>query len=317
MAAGLVLQVVWLTPLAALVGLAAVVPLVAWLVGERRVRRVRAALSLRPPARGAWWAPAAIVATLALVAVAAAQPVLASKGGRASIRTGQVFIVIDTSTSMRAGHPTRYHRAVETAERVRDALPGTPVGLASMTDRVLPHIFPSVDRDDFLATLHEAMGVDRPPPGRMRRQASGFDALAAIGSARFFTNDTGARVALLLTDGESRAFSAGEVARALRAAHVDVVIVHVWHAGERIAGDPVYRADPAAAVDVQTLANQLHARVFGESDTGDAVRAVKRDLGGGELPRPARETTSRPLAPYAMIAALFPLGLLLWRRNVR
>ena len=95
MATSPVLQIVWLTPAAALVGLAAAVPLAAWLVGERRVRRVRAALSLRPPTRGTWWAPAAIAATLALVAVAAAQPVLASRGGHASIRTGQVFIVVE------------------------------------------------------------------------------------------------------------------------------------------------------------------------------------------------------------------------------
>ena len=68
---------------------------------------------------------------------------------------------------------------------------------------------------------------------------------------------------------------------------------------------------------MQTLANQLHTRVYGESDTGDIVRAVKRDLGGGELPGLATDATARPLAPYAMIAALVPLGLLLWRRNVR
>jgi von Willebrand factor type A domain len=311
------MQVVWLTPLGALVGLAAIVPVAAWLVGERRVRRVRAALALRPPARGTRWAPVAITATIGLVAVAAAQPVLASKGGRSSISTGQVFVVVDTSMSMRAGSPSRYARAVATAERLRDALPVTPLGLASMTDRVLPHIFPSVDRDDFLATLHESMGIERPPPARVRQQASGLDALAAIGSAHFFTNVTGARVALLLTDGESRGFSAADIARALNGARIKVVIVRYWRAGERIAGDPIYRPDPASAVDLHTLAHELHAPVLEESETDDVVRAVERALGRGERPRPpSASSTSRPLAPYAMGAALLPLGFLLWRRNV-
>ncbi len=282
------------------------------------MRHVRTALSLRPPARGTWWAPAAIAATIALVAVAAAQPVLASKGGHASVRTGQVFVVLDTSTSMRAGSPTRYARAVAMAQRVRDALPGTPLGLASMTDRVLPHIFPSIDREDFLATLHESMGIEKPPPARVRRQASGFDALAAIGSARFFTNAAGARVVLVLTDGESRAFSAADIARALGAARIEVVIVRFWRAGERIAGDPAYRADSASGLDLHTLANQLHAPVIDESDSARVVRAVERALGKAERPLPPTGTpASRPLAPYAMGAALLPLGLLLWRRNLR
>jgi Ca-activated chloride channel family protein len=312
------MQVVWLTPEAALVGLAAAVPLAAWLLGERRVRRTRVALGLRPPRRGTVWAPLLIAAALALVAVAAAQPVLASSGGRPSTRTGQLFVVLDTSRSMLAGRPTRYARAVALAERARDELRGTPVGLASMTDRVLPHIFPSIDRDDYLATLHESLGIERPPPARVRSRASGFDALAALGSARFFTNSEGARVALVLTDGESRAFGAGGVARALARAHVAVVLVRFWRDGERIAGDSIYRADPASELDVQVLGSALRARVFGEGDAGGAVEAVSRALGGDERRQPPKASaTARPLAPYATLGALLPLGLLLWRRNVR
>ena len=312
------MQVVWLTPEAALLGAAAAVPLAAWFLGERRVRRTRVALGLRPPRRGTVWAPLLIALALALVAVAAAQPVLASSGGRPSTRTGQLFVVLDTSRSMLAGRPTRYARAVAVAERVRDELRGTPVGLASMTDRVLPHIFPSIDRDDYLATLHESLGIERPPPARIRSRASGFDALAALGTARFFTNTEGARVALVLTDGESRAFGAGGVARALARAHVAVVLVRFWRGGERIAGDSIYRADPASEVDVQVLANSLRARVFDEGDAGGAVRAVSRALGGDERRRPPKASaTARPLAPYATLGALLPLGLLLWRRNVR
>jgi VWA domain-containing protein len=310
-------QIVWLTPTAALVGIAALVPLTAWMLGERRVRRARETLHLHPSRRGTWWAPAAIAAALALVAVAAAQPTIASTGGRSSERTGQVFVVVDTSTSMRAGRPTRYARATAAALRIRDDLIATPVGLASVTDRVLPHIFPTIDRDDYLATLRQAMGVDRPPPSKARRQASSFAALAEIGSARFFMDTVGQRVAVLLTDGESRPFDPGTVARALERAHVRLVIVRFWNAAERIAGDPVYRADTSSAVQAQALATQMHSGTYDEEHVGDAVRAVRRALGNQHQKLPPRAaSTSRPLAPFAMLAALVPLSLLVWRRNI-
>jgi hypothetical protein len=312
------MEVVWLTPNAALVGLAVVVPLAAWLLGERYLRRARGVLGLRPPARGTWWAPAAIAATIALVAVAAAQPTLASAGGRGERNLGEVFVALDTSTSMRAGRPTRYARAVDVAEQIRDDLRGTPVGLASVTDRVLPHIFPTVDRDDYLTTLHDALGVDRPPPSKRRERASGFDALAALGSARFFTNAVGARVVVLLTDGETRPFDPSAVARALGRSRVHLVIVRFWKPDERIAGDPVYRADPASEIGARAIARGLRAQSYDESQVDDAVDAIRRDLGVAQRTTPPRgATTARPLAPYAMLAALLPLGFLVWRRNIR
>jgi hypothetical protein len=183
---------------------------------------------------------------------------------------------------------------------------------------VLPHIFPTIDRDDYTATLRQAMGIDKPPPSKARRQASSFDALAAVGSAQFFTNKLGARVAVLLTDGESRPFDPGEVARALERARVKLVIVRFWNAAERIAGDPVYRADTSSAIQAEAVATRMHSRTFDEHDLGDAVRAIRRALGDEQQKLPPRATsTSRPLAPFAMVAALLPLGLLVWRRNVR
>jgi von Willebrand factor type A domain len=312
------MRVVWLTPTAALVALAAILPVLVWLAGERRVRRVRETLGLAAPLRGTLWAPAAIALTLGLVAVAAAQPVLASAGGEPSLRTGEVFVVVDTSTSMRAGDPTRYTRAAAAAERLRDDLPGTPVGLASLTDRVLPHVFPTIDRDDYLATLDESMGVDKPPPARIRRQASGFDALTALATSRFFTNTIGRRVAILLTDGESREFNAGELHKQFAQRGIGLVVVRFWNPGERIAGDAVYRADPSSLAAAQTLAVATGGRVYEENELDAAATRVRALLGRQQARKPPKgAVAARPLAPYAMAAALVPLGLLLWRRNVR
>src|SRR4051794_11560828 len=280
------MRVVWLTPSAGLVAMVAILPVLVWLGGERRVRRVRDALGLAAPLRGTLWAPAAIALTLGLVAVAAAQPVLASAGGRPSLRTGEVLIVVDTSTSMLAGRPSRYARAAAVAERLRDALPGTPVGLASVTDRVLPHVFPTIDRDDYLATLNESMGVDKPPPAHVRRQASGFDALTALATSRFFTNTIGRRVVVFLTDGESRGFDAGELHKQFAARKIGRVVVRFWKPEEGIAGGLVYPPDPSSPAAAQTLARATGGRVYEGPEVATAAARVRTLLGSERARKP-------------------------------
>ena len=311
------MSVEFLTPLAALVAAAAVVPLAAWLVADRRVARTRAALRLRPSRVRGWWAPVAIAAALACVALAAAQPVLSSASGRAFERDGEVFVVIDTSESMRAGSPTRISRALVAARKIDDALRGVRVGIASDTDRVLPHLFPTIDQADFRATLRAAIGVDRPPPSRLYVEATGFDALSSLATGHFFRPGRGARVAVLLTDGESRSFAAEDVASALARRHVRLFLVRFWGAGDRIAGDDVYRPDPASAAELRAFADALHSRVYDEHELGAATAAIRSALGPPRpVPPPPGATTARPLAPYAMLAALLPLGLLVWRRDI-
>jgi hypothetical protein len=185
-----------------------------------------------------------------------------------------------------------------------------------MTDRVLPHLFPTLDRADYHATLVGALGIDRPPPARRARLASGYDDLAAIGANRFFVGP-GARVALVLTDGESRSFGAAEVARALAAARVQVVLVRYWHPEERIAGDRVYRPDAASLAQLQTLATALRTRVYDESDTDGALAAVRRAVGEpSHEARPERTVGGvTPIAPYLLLAAFVPLGALVARRT--
>lgn len=305
-----------LTPLAALVALAAVVPLAGWALAERRVRRARELLRLGAAPGRRLWAPLAIASTLVLVGAAAAQPVLTGGGPRTGAGAGQVLVVVDTSESMGAGaaRRTRFARATAAAARVPAALPGARVGLASMTDRVLPHVFPTLDRADYRATLARTIGIDRPPPSRHARLASGFDDLAALGTNRFFVGP-GARVALVLTDGESRAFDAGAVAHALAGARVRVVLVRFWRPGERIAGDSVYRADAASLRDMRGLGAALGVRTYDESELGAALAAAKAALGSGGKARAERSVGgAKPVAPYLLLAAFLPLGALVARR---
>ena len=71
---------------------------------------------------------------------------------------------------------------------MRASLPDVPVGLVSLTDRVLPHLFPSTDQDVFAATLERSLGIEKPPPrSSFATGATSLNALATLRGLRYFT----------------------------------------------------------------------------------------------------------------------------------
>ena len=98
----------------------------------------------------------AFVATGALVGIAAAQPVVEQTRTLRERTDAEAFVVIDVSRSMLAqsgtGSPRRLERAKTFAKTFGAALPEIRFGVVSITDRTLPHLFPSADREVFDAT---------------------------------------------------------------------------------------------------------------------------------------------------------------------
>lgn len=319
------------TPLAALIALAVVVPLAGWLTVSTRATRVRASLGLPELSRGRRLAPVVAVVVLAgLLGVAAAQPAY-QKGKPLRVRSdAQLFIVIDSSRSMLArtkvGSPTRIDRAKATAARLERSLRDVPVGIATITNRVLPHLFPTTDSVVFQATLTDAVGVDKPPPGSSAfstsrsRTASTLDSLTQLASRRFYAPGTRHRVAIVLTDGESRPISATSIARSLQDAHIQTIYVQFWSGKEQVftKGKPEthYRPNPHAQAILERLAEITGGHVYREGDPGAVTEDVHRVLGTG----PTRVSTGEraqpvALAPYFAGVAFLPLTLLLWRRS--
>jgi hypothetical protein len=66
---------------------------------------------------------------------------------------------------------------------------------------------------------------------------------------------------------------------------------------------------------LRRIAGALDSAVFVEAEVPELVAAVKAQVGSGPLVGQARELQSRELAPYFVVASVFPLLLLLWRRN--
>jgi hypothetical protein len=330
----------FLTPAAALVALAVLLPLAAAAYAAARSRRGRALLGLAAPPRDR--VVVALAAVPLLLALAAAEPVLRSHTGRRVRLDAQAIFVFDTSRSMAAsagrGAPTRLALAKAAAVRLRtDAIGGVPTGVASLTTQLLPHLFPTLDEPTFASTVRNVIGVEQPPPPALGFGLPGtsYTALQNLRNQGFFTPWSRKRLAVLLTDGESGPYEPRGVADALvgdsppesfvtqnepAQARVSLVVVRVGGAGDRIydrdgSVEATYRPDPKAASIVSSLAAETKGRAFTAGELGPAGRALRAFLGPGKDATRGVRVRNFNLAPFAVAAALIALALVVWRRN--
>jgi hypothetical protein len=317
-------HVVFLTPLAALVALSAVLPVVAALVRERRDGRIRRALGLGSPGGPARFASTvAALALLACLSAAAAQPAVRVGRPLPARTDAQVFFVLDVSRSMAASStrrsPSRFERASAIALRLRRDVATVPAGVASFSDRVLPHLYPTADERVFASVLRRSVGIGRPPAGIPQAQRStDLQALASLQSGYF--GHVRRRLAVVLTDGESAPLQPGLLMPDLQSAHVGILLVRVWGSREAIyrsggGHDPGYRPDLHSASNLALLSRDLVGRrVFDERSTAAAAAAARRYLGSGPEVSQGRSERTLKLGQYAVLAAALPL-LFLLRRN--
>lgn len=320
------MDVRFLTPLGAVLALTALVPLVVLAFRERRARNVRTTLGLaQRPLRALVSVAVALAAVPCLLALAAMQPIVETTKTIEERTDAEVFVVADVSRSMLAssgsGAPTRLERVQADAEALRAELPGVPVGILSLTDRLLPHLFPTVNESVFRSTLAKSIGIERPPPALFfSTRATQLNALAGIPERGFFSPSARKRVLVVYTDGESQPVDE-ELTRAFaRKPRVETLFVHVWDRDERIyeSGAPErgYTPDPSSAAALRRVGDLTDGRVFAESDAGAAGAAARELLGYGPTRVHALEGERRALMPYATMLALLPLGFVLLRRNL-
>lgn len=301
-------------------------PLAALWLAQRRIEQLRRVFSLAPTHRRELMSVVAALALLPmLLGVAAAQPVVIrhqSLGVRADV---QAFFVFDTSLSMSAREskdgPTRLERAKHEADQVIPQLGDIPIGLATMTDRVLPDLMPTPNLAVILRTLHQSVGIDRPPPSQVYDgRATTFQALFPIPTANFYNPGVTHRILVVFTDGEDAPFRSSVDFELARAMTVHPLFVRVWTPTDRIylhgRVNGKYRPDPASGSVLRRFTAAAHGQVFGENDLHALVQAVRDEAGNS----PARTTVVGyarvALAPWFVLAGVIPLGFLLYRRNL-
>jgi hypothetical protein len=319
-------DVSFLTPLAGLVALVGAAPLAAFLHRRRVARRTRERVGLPEPRRRLHAVPVAVLVLAAgLLGAAATQPVVSLDEARRVRTDAEVFVVLDVTRSMLAarspGATTRLERAKAGALVVQESLEDVPVGIASVTDRTLPHLFPTADADVYRATLQKAIGIERPPPVHtLLTRVTSLESLAAVATQSFFSPSAERRVLVVLTDGETIPGTRARLGPLFRRPPgIATVFVHVWGREERVfrrgVPEPAYRADPAARAALDRLALEVGGAVFGEDELGAAAGRVAQLVGRGPSVVEGENRRDVPLAPPLAAAGLLPLALLLWRRD--
>jgi hypothetical protein len=319
-------SLVFLTPAGALLTLGALLPLAVLFVVRRRARRVRGVLGLAElPFRQVFVALSAVLAAGAFLGVAAAQPVVERTLTARTRTDAEAFVVLDVSRSMLAQNgkssPMRIERAKRAAIALRGSLPEVPFGIASLTDRVLPHLFPTVDQDVFAVTLERSLDIEKPPPrSDLLGLATSLDALTTIRTQKYFAPGSRKRLVVVLTDGESQPVSAARLQRLFsEPPRIETVFLHIWDRDERVftgnAPEAAYRPDPSARNVLDGLAAAMGGGVYDEGALSAARGNVRKRLGSGPTVVRGELGSRIALAPFFAAAALAPLFLVLWRRD--
>lgn len=312
------------TPFALLFGLTALLPLAVFALRRRRLGETRRALGLAQPSlRSHLPLMIALAAVPALLGLAAAQPVVETTRTVRQRTDVQAFVVLDVSRSMLAspgaGAPTRLDRAKDLAVTLRQELPEIPFGVASLTDRVLPHLFPTSDVRVFDATLARAVRVENPPPAAYATIATKLGSLREIPEQSYFPPSAKKRVVVVLTDGESE-LPEGDLAAAFeREPRIRTVFVRVWGADEAIYETGVaeggYSPDPRSEAITARAAELVGGTVAREDDSRGLLAAVREAVGTGETVAHSESSGRLALMPWVTLLALVPLAFLLARRN--
>lgn len=318
------MELEFLTPFAALFVLSALGPLAVLFIRERRARRIRASLCLAEPAPRSWLPVAvALAAVPALLGIAAAQPVVAQTRSLPERTDAQVFVVMDITRSMLAAAgpdaPTRFERARRIALELGDQLPEVPIGIASMTVGMLPHLFPTTDRRVYAETLQDTLDIGEVWTGLGGTIATSYDALAAAPQLNYFPPSAEKRLLVVLSDGESRPLEKDLASAFRRQPQIHSIFVHLWDADERVylGGVPeaAYAPDEASRATLDRVASLVKGQVLSESESGDLPQVARELLGTGPTTDREQEGERTALMPYVSLAAILPLGFVLLRRN--
>jgi hypothetical protein len=235
----------------------------------------------------------------------------------------QAFFVFDTSLSMAAresrGAPSRLAREKQEATQLIPKLGDIPIGLASMTDRVLPVLMPTPNLALALRTLDQSVGINRPPPTQLYHdRATTFQALFPMGNSDYYSPGVRHRILVVFTDGENQPFRSIDFDLA-RAMGLAPLFVHVWAPDERIyvhgRTDRRYKPDPTSSTMLSRFAAAAGGRVFGEDDLHALLQTIRDEAGNSSARTKVIGYARVPLAPWFLLAGVVPLGFLLYRRN--
>lgn len=312
-------DLVFLTPRAALVGLAFIAPLVTLTIRERAYARARVTLGLRLPGLARVLVrPVGLVVLAALVAAAAAQPAVRATDSTPVRSDAELLLTFDVSRSMQAtatpGGVVRLERARALGRQVHGALSDVPTGVATLTNRMMPLVFPTGDERGVTAVIDHSLRLMQPQPAALTAaRASSLAALSLAADRSYYNPSARKRALVVFSDLDSDFFSLEGTLQLLRKHRIEPFLVRVAAPGERIfdaAGRPnAYVPESTVTVDGLRRA-RWHA--FEENESARLVTEIRAYLGRGPVEASGLVESQRNLAPWLALAALALTGALVF-----
>jgi hypothetical protein len=161
--------------------------------------------------------------------------------------------------------------------------------------------------------VRQAVQVGNPPPTTNAVTATSLGTLSELATQSFFSPGVRHRVAVVLTDGESRPFDVAATGRALdRGPGVTLILIRIGSGSEAVfdpdgQAETAYHPDPAAPATVASLAQAARGHAFDASQVAAAASAIRGVLGTGPTRAEGTTVTTHTLAPWLALAALVPL----------
>lgn len=304
-------DLVFLTPHAALVGLAFIAPLVTLAIRERAYARARVTLGLRPPSLiRALARPVGLIALAVLVAVTAAQPAVQATDSTPIRSDAELILTFDVSRSMKAastpGGTVRLERARVLGREVHEALSDVPTGVATLTNRMMPLLFPTGDERGVTAVIDHSLRLMQPQPAALTAaRASSLAALTLAADRSYYNPSARKRVLVVFSDLDSDFFSLEGTLRLLRAQRIEPFLVRVAAPGEQIF-DSAGRPNAYVSVSTVSVDGLRRARwhAFEENESARLVSEIRDFLGQGPVGASGLVESQRNLAPWFALAAL-------------
>ncbi len=254
--------------------------------------------------------PVGLIVLAALVAATAAQPAVRATDSTPVRSDAELFLTFDVSRSMQAsrapGDVVRLERARALGRQVHLALPDVPTGVATLTNRMMPLLFPTGDERGVTAVIDHSLRLMQPQPAALTAaRASSLAALTLAADRSYYNPSARKRALVVFSDLDSDFFSLEGTLRLLRQQRIEPFLVRVAAPGERIfdaAGRPnAYVSESTVTTDALRRA-RWHA--FEEDESARLVTEIRAYLGRGPVGASGLVESQRSLAPWLALVAV-------------
>jgi hypothetical protein len=256
------------------------------------------------------------IALAALVATAAAQPSIRKTSSTRVRANTELYLTFDVSRSMLAASSphgvVRFERARALGAQIHRAMRDVPTGVATLTNRLMPLLFPTGDERGVVAVINHSLRILQPQPAFLTApRATQLGALSLAADRSYFNPGAHRRLLVVLSDLDSDFFSLDGTLKLLRRHGIEPFLLRVAQPGEQIFDS---QGRPASYTSVSTVTvGSLRAagwHAYEEGQIGQAIADLRGYLGEAPTVPSGLVESRRNLAWLPALVALLVVVVL-------